>query len=253
MNAETLALLAIAAFVAGAINSVAGGGSLISWPAAVAAGLSQVVASATNTVALTPGSLAAAWAYRRELARQARRTLLLCVPAGGGSLLGGVLLHVAPARIFESVVPWLVLGATGVLLFKDVLFARAVAAAKPSPRRTALIAAGVFVVAVYGGYFGAGIGMLTLALLAALEPADLIRMNAAKTVICAAMNGVAAVYFVACGRAHLPAASAMAVGAIAGGYGGAALARRVEEKRVRWTVVAIGVSLTAVLAYRRLR
>src|SRR5262245_30358442 len=122
MQPDQLVLLGLAAAAAGAINSVAGGGSLISWPAAVAAGLSQVTASATNTVALTPGSLAAAWAYRRELGEGRRLTLLLCMPAAAGSLIGGVLLYAAPESVFENVVPVLVLGATLALIVKDSLW-----------------------------------------------------------------------------------------------------------------------------------
>jgi len=251
MKPDALFLLGLAAAAAGAINSVAGGGSLISWPAAVAAGLSQVTASATNTVALTPGSLASAWAYRRELGQGRRLTLLFCVPAAVGSLIGGLLLFAAPESVFENLVPVLVLGATVVLVVKDSLWKRAAEHTNPSRFRVGLVSAGVLLVAIYGGYFGAGIGILTLALLAAVRPNDIHALNAMKCVIAGVMNGVAAVYFVALGRAHLEAAAAMAVGSISGGFGGAALARRVDAGTVRWIVVGIGVLLSLLLAYRR--
>src|SRR6185295_1782493 len=151
MRPAELLLLGLAAAAAGAINSVAGGGSLVSWPAAVAAGLSQVTASATNTVALTPGSLASAWAYRRELGEGKRLTLLLCIPAAVGSLLGGVLLYAAPASVFENLVPGLVLGATLVLVVKDSLFKHVPASLQPSRLRLGLVSAGILVVAIYGG------------------------------------------------------------------------------------------------------
>lgn len=251
MDPTRLVLLALAAGVAGAINSVAGGGSLISWPAAVAAGLSPVTASATNTVALAPGVLASAWAYRRELSGNGRLTLLLTLPAAAGGLAGATLLLAAPPRVFELVVPWLVLGATLTLVLKDVLWRRASAAGgKTTRRRIAGVAFGLTLMAVYGGYFGAGIGIITLALLALLHRMSIHQMNAMKTIITGGLNGVAAVYFLWRGAAYLPAAGAMLVGSLSGGFGGAALARRVDPKKVRWLVVGIGVVLSALLAVR---
>ena len=244
-------MLVLAAAAAGAINAVAGGGSLISWPAAVATGLSQVVASATNTVALAPASLASAWAYRRELGNNRRTALILCLPAAGGALAGATLLFAAPAAVFESVVPWLVLGATGFIVGKDFLFKKARTVAETSPRRTVLVGALLALVAIYGGYFGAGLGIITLAVLGLLRDMDIHRMNAMKSLIAGAVNSTAALYFIALGRAELTAALAMACGSIAGGFGGASLARRVDPAKFRWVVFAIGVTLGAILAYRR--
>jgi hypothetical protein len=251
VSPNEIAMLVLAAAAAGAINSVAGGGSLISWPAAVATGLSQVVASATNTVALAPASLASAWAYRRELGDNRRTAFLLCLPAAGGALAGATLLFAAPAAVFESIVPWLVLGATGFIVGKDFVFRKARGLAKVSPRRTALVALLLVVVAIYGGYFGAGLGIITLAVLGLLGDMDIHRMNAMKNLIAGAVNSTAALYFVALGRAEPTAALAMACGSIAGGFGGASLARRFEPSKVRWVVFAIGVTLSAILAYRR--
>jgi uncharacterized protein len=252
MAPAELALLALASAVAGAINSVAGGGSIISWPAAVAAGLSQVTASATNTVALAPASIASAWAYRRELGENRSLAFVLCVPAAVGALGGALILFAAPASVFETVVPWLVLSAALLLLGQDALFRKAVAqSTRPSRRRVALVGAGVVVVAVYGGYFGAGMGIITLALLALLKQSDIHELNAMKNVVISFINGTAACYFLATGRAHLVAAAAMIAGSLVGGYGGAAIARRVEARKVRWLVVAIGVLLSAYLAWRR--
>jgi uncharacterized protein len=253
MGPGEIGVLVLAAAVAGAINSVAGGGSLISWPAAVATGLSQVVASATNTVALAPASLASAWAYRRELGNNRRTAALLCVPAAAGGLAGATLLFAAPPSVFESVVPWLVILATLFIVGKDFLWKKARGVAKTSAGRTALVAALLSLIAIYGGYFGAGVGIITLAALGLLRDMDIHRMNAMKSVIVGAMNSTAALYFLVLGRAELPAALAMACGSIAGGFGGASIARRVDPAKVRWVVVAIGVSLGAILAYRRFR
>ena len=251
MSPTEIAMLAIAAAAAGAINSVAGGGSLISWPAAVATGLSQVAASATNTVALAPASLASAWAYRRELGSNRRTALLLCVPAAGGALAGATLLFAAPAAVFESIVPWLVLGATGFIVGKDFVFRKVRGFATTSRWRIALVGGLLALVAIYGGYFGAGLGIITLAVLGLLGDMDIHRMNAIKNLITGTVNSTAALYFIALGRAELTAALAMACGSIAGGFGGASLARRVDASKVRWVVFAIGMSLGAILAYRR--
>lgn len=225
-----LLVLGAAAAVAAVINSVAGGGSLVSFPALLALGVPPVLASATNTVALTPGNVASAVAYRSELGRE---LVLLAALAAAGGVVGAVALVSAPPRAFELVVPWLVALAT-LLLVVDVGLER--------PSRT-----GIALVSVYGGYFGAGIGMLVLAL---LGRGDIHHKNAKKSVIVAAVNGAASVYFLVSGRVEVAPALVMAAGAIAGGYGGAAVARRVSARHVRWVVVAIGGLLTALLAIR---
>jgi len=250
-----LALLAGAASLAGAVNSIAGGGSLISFPAALAAGLPPVVANATNSVALTPGGLAAALAYRRELGTRRSLALGLALPAAVGGLVGAAALLAAPERVFQLIVPWLVAIATLLLVVQERLQRRALSTAKsahssPTRGRVAWVAVGLALMAVYGGYFGAGIGIVSLALLALLGEASIHELNAMKTVIVAAINGTAAVYFVASKAVDYPAAGAMALGAITGGYAGAALARRARPAAVRWLVVAIGVVLSVILALR---
>ncbi|GMV15876.1 MAG: UPF0721 transmembrane protein [Polyangiaceae bacterium] len=244
-----LALLGLAAAVAAIINSIAGGGSLVSFPALLAAGVPPVLASATNTAALTPGGIASAIAYRSELGPRARLSFALAAVSSLGGVAGAVLLLSAPPRAFELVVPWLVLAATLLLLFQERLTPKETSGAE-RPRTKLLVALGLTSIAVYGGYFGAGIGMLTLALLAALGSASLHRMNAMKSVIVASINGAATLYFLAMGRVELVPALVMAAGAIAGGYTGAAVARRVNPRRVRWVVVAIGVGLSGLLAVR---
>lgn len=250
MELARLALLAGASFVAGAINSVAGGGSLISFPMALAVGLSPVGASAANTVSQAPAGVAAAIAYRRELGDRTRLSLGLAVPAAFGSVVGAMALLMAPARLFELIVPWLILSSTALILAKDFLWKKAAARSSRTRMRVALVAAGLAVVAIYGGYFGAGIGILTLALLALLGELDIHELNAMKSVIVAGVNSAAAVVFLAKGAVDLPATSAMAVGAILGSFGGASLARKASPDKVRWLVVAIGVGLSVLLAIR---
>ena len=251
MTAGSLVLLALAAAVAGVINSVAGGGSLISFPAALAAGLSPVTAAATNTVALAPGSFASAIAYRKELDDNRRLAWVLALPAALGSIAGAVLLVAAPERVFEIVVPWLVLAATALLVVRDALFRKALERdAPPTRRRTFVIAAVLALLAVYGGYFGAGSGIVTLAVIAWLRRMDIHRMNAVKSIVVGSINAIAATYFVATGAADFRAALAMAIGATLGGYFAARIARRLDPKLVRWAVVGIGVLLSIVLATR---
>jgi len=247
------AILAAAATVAGAINSIAGGGTIVSFPAAVALGMPPLVANATNAVALTPGSIASAFAYRRELG-QDRKILELFAPAAGlGAAAGAILLLVTPQKVFDAIVPLLVLFAT-LLLFAQNL-RRAPAAAQSAewrvPQRPLVAMALQFLVGVYGGYFGGGMGIMMLALFSRMGGSDIHRMNGIKSVLGAVINGIASVAFVVAGAIDGRAAAVMAVGAVAGGFAGAAAARKVKPAIVRWFVVAIGFLLTAVLAYRR--
>ncbi|MEB2313192.1 MAG: sulfite exporter TauE/SafE family protein [Sorangiineae bacterium] len=251
MDAGRLILLALAAALAGAINAVAGGGSLISFPAALAAGLPPVVAKATNTVALVPGSLAATWAYRGELSGHARLALGLTVPGLGGAVLGAAILVGAPPRAFELLIPALALGATLLLAAKDALWRSAKAsAAPPSATRVVMVGAGLFAASVYGGYFGAGLGILALSLLMMVKPLGIHELNAMKSLIVGGINGAAAIYFFIRGVVDLPAALAMLVGSVLGGFASATLARRASPRVIRRLVVAVGVVVSVALAAR---
>lgn len=265
-------MLVGASILAGAINSIAGGGTLVSFPAAVLAGLSPIAANATNAVAMTPGMVAAAWGYRREVAQDAPVLRVLLAPALAGAVLGSALLLVTPARVFDAVVPVLVLGATLLLLRQNLRprgpappsSASSASPASPSgagedgrpawerPPRPAAAAALELAVGVYGGYFGAGIGIMMLALLAMIGGRDLHRMNGVKSVLGAAINAIASVLFVAAGIVSPVHAAIMATGASAGGFAGASLARRTNERAVRWVVVGIGFLLSGSLAAQRL-
>lgn len=246
--------LALAAALAGAVNAVAGGGSLLSFPAALALGLSPLVANATNAVALTPGSIASALGYRREIARDRDVLRAMLPPAFAGGIVGSILLLVTPAKVFDAVVPWLVLFATALLLRQN-LQKKPEAEAHADwvlPEGTKSAVALQFFVGVYGGYFGAGMGIMMLAILGKIGGGDIHRMNGVKSVLGAAINAIAACLFIAAKAVDYPAAIIMATGAIAGGFVGSAIARKVKPVVVRWVVVAIGVGLTAALVYKRL-
>jgi uncharacterized protein len=256
-EALALASLAGAAVAAGAVNAVAGGGSLLSFPAALAFGLPPLVANATNAVALSPGSIASAFGYRRELSRDRAALRVLLPPAFAGGLVGSVLLLVTPPIVFDTIVPLLVLFATALLLYQNLRGrpgpprASSEAAGWVLPRSTGVAVVLQFLVGVYGGYFGAGMGIMMLAILDRLGGADIHGMNGVKSVLAAGINAVATVAFVIAHTVDYRAAAVMAPGAILGGVAGAAAARRVKPVYVRWGVVAIGVGLSVALARRR--
>lgn len=207
--------------------------------------LSAVTANATSTVALVSGSLAGAWGYRRELgdARWWLRALFL--PSLAGGLLGAWLMVYFPDS-FERAVPWLLLTASLLFLFQPAIARRFPPHPEPGRRRwwsLPLVVAFQFLVAVYGGYFGAGIGILMISSLSLMGVGDIHRINAVKTLLAAVINGVSIVLFVAYGVVEWRLALPMAVGAILGGYGGARLARRLPRWLVRWFVIAVGLTL----------
>ncbi|WP_437489107.1 sulfite exporter TauE/SafE family protein [Sorangium sp. So ce1014] len=260
MDLTRAALLAGGAAVAGVINAVAGGGTLVSFPAAIAAGLSPLSANATNAVALTPASLASAWAYRRELTRDYRVLGVLFLPSLLGGIVGSALLLVTPQRVFDAAVPGLVLVATLLLLWQNLRPARPSAKDGGAgagedfalPSRPWLVFLLQFLVSVYGGYFGAGIGIMMLALLSSFAGnVDIHRMNAIKTVLATLINGVAAIAFLFAGAVDRVATPIMMAAAVVGSLAGASVARRIEPRKVRWFVVVLGLVLTAKLGWDR--
>jgi hypothetical protein len=255
-------LLCLTAALAGAVNSVAGGGTLLSFPVLFAVlarrdqslAVASVVANATSTVALFPASLAAIWGYRRELRTAWGWAWLLTLPSLLGGLLGSRLLTTLPEEWFLWLVPWLIL--TAALLFAlQPLIARLTGIGQPHTRPgggtlTAIVLF-QFGVAVYGGYFGAGIGILMLSALAMMGLADIHVMNGLKSWLGSCINGVAVVVFIVGGRVDWPLALAMAIAGAVGGYGGASIARRMNRNLVRRAVVAIGFSLAGLFFYRQ--
>jgi hypothetical protein len=242
------------AFVAGAVNSVAGGGTLLSFPTLIWLGLDSVTANATSTVAIWPGTVGSVWGYRRELRAAEPGFRILVVPSLLGGLAGALLLRWTSADTFDRLVPFLILFATLLLSAQEPVQRMLKTAHGPrhrSPRWMAGAIAFQFLVGVYGGYFGAGIGILMLAALSILGLTDIFEMNSLKVVFGGAINGIAAAYFIFAGMVYWPYVLLMAVAAIAGGYGGAGLARRLGRTAVRRIVILIGVGMAISLFVRK--
>jgi uncharacterized membrane protein YfcA len=254
MSPGQIAALVASSAGAGAMNSMAGGGTLLTFPTLIFLGESAIAANATSTVALLPGAAASMAAYRREVADHRRwlGTLLLPSLLGGG--LGSVLLLQTPERSFETLAPFLILFATLLFMAQGAVarWSGGEHPAPPTPLRRALVWAFQFGVAVYGGYFGAGIGILMLAALGFLGLSDIHAMNGLKNFFGICINVVAAAYFIARGAVIWPAALIMIGGSIAGGYGGAHFARRIGRENARIAVVVIGFLIAGLLLARRL-
>ncbi len=258
MTLFSYAVIFVAAFIAGAINSISGGGTLISFPALVWTGMNPIVANATNTVSLWPGSLASLFGFRREFSTATPRSLMLAIPSLAGGIIGAYLLINTPRKWFAAAVPYLILGATLLFAAQEVI-TRAALRAKVDQIVDAAGGAEVesagwstafffqFIVSIYGGYFGAGIGILMLAEFGLLGFTDIHHMLALRNYLALCINGVAAVYFVMRGAVSWPEAILMTAAQVCGGYGGAVIARRLPRKTVRWIVVAIGLSMAASL------
>jgi uncharacterized membrane protein YfcA len=242
-----LLLLCVSALGAGVVNAIAGGGTLLSFPALVLALGNDRAANVTSTVALVPGSLAGAFGFGEDL-RKARPWLHLLIPPSIlGGLVGSLLLILLPGSYFTLVVPWLLLTATLLFLFQPIL-ARYLQiegdGRLPRPALCVVLAAFQFLVAVYGGFFGAGIGILMLSGLGLMGLGDLNRMNAVKNLLAAIINGVSVIVFCFSPQVAWPLALLMAVAAVGGGYLGARVGRRLPRPLVRWTVILIGLGLT---------
>jgi uncharacterized membrane protein YfcA len=252
MSALDLLLLVGSAFAAGVVNSLAGGGTLITYPALLAAGLSPIHANATSTVCLVQGSLAAFWGYRRKLRGDGPLLALLALPCLAGSAAGALLLLHIGERSFALVVPWLILGATALFLLSDRLRRRL--GTRPETRvtgRRLLALLGVqLLVAVYGGFFGAGQGILMLATLGLAGMRDLDRMNGLKNFAAAFINTVAALMFFVGGVIEWRIALVMAVAAIAGGYAGARAAQSVGPRIARRAIVFVGLGAAVVTFWK---
>lgn len=242
--------LVAAAFVAGSINAVAGGGTLITFPALVAAGYSAKVSNVTNTIAVWPGTVGGSIAYRYELNRQRRRVLTLAAPSLLGALAGSALLLSTPGDTFEVIVPFLILFAAAMMHFQEPLSAFAARhklGSQGDQHVPLLLLGSVFLTGVYGAYFGAAYGIITLALFAILLPDDIQHSNALKGLLAGMVNGLAVVYFALFGPVEWAPGLLMGAGSLAGGYLGVGIARRLGATWLRRIVVAYGVVVAAVL------
>jgi uncharacterized protein len=242
------------AFAAGAVNAVAGGGTLISYPTLLALGLNAVTANATSTVAIWPGTIGSMWGYRGELQHAPPRFRILLAPSLTGGLLGALLLRWTSPQTMERIVPFLILFATILLCLQPAVqkFLKIAHTVDDRSARWFVGAVGFqFLVGVYGGFFGAGIGILMLAALGILGLRNINQMNALKVVFGGSINGIAAAYFVYAGMVDWSYVLVMAAGALTGGYGGAGLARRAGPKAVRAAIVLIGFGISAYLFLKK--
>ena len=244
----TWALLGLAGFGAGVVNAIAGGGSLISFPALLHTGMGAKIANATNNLAVWPGSATSVLAYRRHIGEERHRAWVLAWPSLAGGLCGSWLLLHTSERSFNAVVPWLILFACALLALQSPVAGWVARRTGGDPARVppALFVV-QFLISVYGGYFGAGIGILMLAAMAIFIPHGLQAANALKVLFATLINGMAAVYFLAMGLVRLPEAGWMAVTSIAGGWVGAHVAQRLPARAMRVLVVAYGVAVAVKL------
>ncbi len=256
MTATHASVAFASAFLAGAINSVAGGGTLVTFPALVWLGLPPVIANATNTVAIWPGSLGGMWGFRQYLKHTPSRMWILTVPSLAGGILGALLLRFTPPNVFERLVPFLILFATLLFMGQDPVQRALKRYGGEDGHTTANWLAGAivfqFLVALYGGYFGAGIGILMLAALSIMGLTDIHRMNGLKNFFALCINGVAAAYFISARMVSWPDALLMAVGAIAGGYGSAGIAQKIGRQAVRRIVILIGFGMGVSLLVKQI-
>lgn len=239
-----------AAVVAGAINAVAGGGSLISFPALIGAGYTAKTANVTNTIAIWPGTVGGSLGYREELRGQRWRVVQLSVPIVLGSITGAAILLATPQGAFDVVVPFLIVFACLLMAAQDqigVYTAHHRSAFAESDRIPLPAHAAMFMLGVYGAYFGAAFGIMTLAVFTILLADNIQRLNALKGVAALIVNGIACVIFALSGVVEWAPAALMAVGAFAGGYVGVGVARRLGKTWLRIAVIAYGLVVAAVL------
>jgi uncharacterized protein len=247
MDLAHVVLLVVAGLAAGVVNAVAGGGSLITFPSLIGAGLPSVDANVTNSVAVFPGYVSSVAGSRADLAGQGRRLLTILPTSVAGSAIGCTLLLSTPARAFEVIVPFLVLGAAATLAFQERL--RGLVGRNTSEQKFNLQVV-VFVGAIYGGYFGAALGVMYVAALALVLDETLNRINALKNVLSASVGLVTVVVFAIFAPVHWDAVLAVAPATIVGGYAGARLARRLPARVLKTLIVTFGTAIGLVLLWR---
>lgn len=245
-----------AAFLAGAVNSVAGGGTLISFPVLVWLGLPPIIANATSTLGIWPGSLGSLYGFRQEFARVDPVMRILVFPSLAGGAIGAWLLRSSSPALFDRLVPFLVLFATVLFTVRGAVQRWVGSGTAKAHRAPAWYAAALLfqlLVAIYGGYFGAGISIIMLSALGILGMTDILEMNALTSLLAFCVNGVAIVLFILARLVYWPFVLVMAVGALVGGYGAAGAARRVGRVWVSRLVVAVGFTVSAIFFVRTFR
>jgi uncharacterized membrane protein YfcA len=243
--------LFFAAIIAGTLNAVAGGGTFISFPALLNTGVPAVQANATNTVALWPGLAASTGAYLKRLNVPRRLLVPLLLTSVVGGLVGALLLLKTPQHTFLRLVPWLLLGGTLLFAFGNTIRATAGKTAALDDLRNlswqaiAVTSMAELLVAIYGGYFGAGIGFMILGMLASLGMRDIHAMGAIRTLLAVVINAAAVLTFILAGAVLWPQCVVMIAGALLGGWFGAHYAQKADPRKVRLVVIAVGVAMTA--------
>jgi len=237
-----LVFLLVAGVVAGAVNAVAGGGSLLVFPALLAVGLNPLAANVTNSVAQWPGYVGIVVGNRRELAGQRRRIVSTSIAAGLGSVVGCILLLTLPASVFDAVVPGLVIAAS-VLMALSPRLKRWIGTPAEGERDRALLLPTMFLAGVYGGYFGGALGVILISTLSLLAHDRLVRLNALKGVLSLVAASVTVVIFALRAPVDWLAVAVLAPTTLIGGYVGARVARRLPENVLRWCVVLLGLAV----------
>jgi uncharacterized membrane protein YfcA len=260
MTPLDIVLIGTGGFAAGAVNAIAGGGTFFSFPAMLAVGLPPVVANASNSVALWPGSLSGAWAYRQELARYKRYLLPMGIASFLGGAAGGLLLLSAGDARFAALIPWLLGFATLLFAFSPQL-SKALKKIRPAPAEKTGTAHGAgspvgwfvqLLVSIYGGFFGAGMGILMMASLAIGGHEDVQHINALKNILSAVIYSVTVMTFIIAGAVSWPHTLVMVLTATLGGYWGARMARKIQGPWLRRMVIAVGSALTVYYFYKTL-
>ncbi|MBZ5537076.1 MAG: sulfite exporter TauE/SafE family protein [Acidobacteriia bacterium] len=253
MSGPEYVLVGLGAVAGGAVNALAGGGTLITFPMLTAVGVPTVAANVTNTVALCPGYLGATFAQKKDLLGQKRRLWMLLPTGVLGGIAGGILLLHTSEQMFRSLVPYLILLAAGLLAVQDPLRAwilRRVEHAAHATSHEKWTILPVIPAAIYGGYFGAGVSVIVLAVLGLVLEDSLTRLNALKQAISFSINIAAAIFFLFSGQVVWWVALVMAVGALAGGALGGRLAGRIRPAVLRWIVVAVGLVVSVIYFIR---
>lgn len=229
------------------MNAVAGGGSFIAFPALLFTGVPPIPANATNTVALWTGLAFSGSAFRRHLNVRGQILFSLITVSLLGGILGAILLLRTPAQTFMRILPWLMLSATLLFIFGRKLARGSPASLSHETSVRAIVLASFFqlLVGIYGGYFGGGMGIVMLAMLAALGMADIHQMNALKTILSSSINGIAVIVFAASRTVYWRQALVMILGAALGGYFGAHFSLRLAQSWIRWFVILVGSTMTA--------
>lgn len=245
-------LLAVgAAFLAGGINSVAGGGTLITFPTLLGLGIPAIAANATSTVAIWPGSLGSMWGFRREIRAIPSRMRLLAIPSVLGGLLGAILLRSTPAALFEHLVPFLILFATLLFTVQAPIQRRlqSVTVSNAEHGATWMVCATLaqFAVGIYGGYFGAGVSIMMLTALSFMGMEDILKMSAMTSFLSFCTNGVASILFAAAHMVVWPYVFVMMAAALLGGYAAAGIARKIGKVMVRRFVIVVGFTIAMTL------